>query len=132
MEKYTDFIKGDATKDPMPLYIKPDRKLSVQDVQNGMRDHYEGTDLDMTKDDGAGPYKVPYRWRPMNYKVDGVTYFNERAVATQQTGFVIVPQMRNWLPDPIGGVLWFGVDDADMTVFTPLYCSIQRLLSAIV
>lgn len=124
IDKYTDFIKGDATKEPMPLYIKPDKKLSVQDVQNGMRDHYEGTDLDMTKDDGAGPYKVPYRWRPMNFKVDGATYVNERAIATQQTGFVIVPQMRNWLPDAVGGVLWFGVDDADMAVFTPVYCSV--------
>ncbi len=124
MVKYTDFIKGDPTKEPMPLYIKPDRKLSVQDVQNVMRDHYEGTDLDMTKDAGAGPYKVPYRWRPMNFTVDGETYVNERAIATQQTGFVIVPQMRNWLPDAIGGILWFGVDDADMAVFTPLYCGI--------
>lgn len=124
MDQYTDFIKGDVTKEPMPLYIKPDRKLSVQDVQNGMRDHYEGTDLDMTQDAGAGPYKVPYRWRPMNFKVDGETYVNERAIATQQTGFVIVPQMRSWLPDAIGGVLWFGVDDADMAVFTPIYCSV--------
>ncbi len=124
MDKYTDFIKGDVTKEPMPLYIKPNRKLSVQDVQNDMRDHYEGTDLDMTKDAGAGPYKVPYRWRPMDFEVDGETYVNERAIATQQTGFVIVPQMRNWLPDAIGGILWFGVDDADMAVFNPLYCSI--------
>ncbi|GHT35448.1 peptidase C69 [Bacteroidia bacterium] len=123
MDKYTDFIKGDATKEPMPVYIKPDRKLSVQDVQNCMRDHYEGTDLDMTKDVGAGPYKVPYRWRPMNFKVDGKTYLNERAIATQQTGFIITPQMRSWLPDEIGGILWFGVDDADMAVFTPLYSS---------
>lgn len=126
MDKYTDFIKGDATKEPMPLYIKPDRKLSVQDVQNGMRDHYEGTDLDMTKDDGAGPYKVPYRWRPMNFKVDGKTYLNERAIATQQSGFVIVPQMRNWLPDAVGGILWFATDDADMAVFTPVYCSVTH------
>jgi len=124
MDKYTDFIKGDASKTPMPLYIKPDKKLSVQDVQNGMRDHYEGTDLDMTKDDGAGSYKVPYRWRPMTFEVDGKSYVNERAIATQQTGFVIVPQMRNWLPDAIGGVLWFAVDDADMAVFTPVYCSV--------
>lgn len=124
MDKYTDLIKGDPTKEPMPLYIKPDRKLSVQDVQNCMRDHYEGTDLDMTKDAGAGPYKVPYRWRPMSFKVDGKEYTNERAIATQQTGFVIVPQMRNWLPDAIGGVLWFAVDDADMTVFNPIYCSV--------
>jgi dipeptidase len=123
MDQYTDFIKGDTTREPMPLYIRPDRKLSVQDVQNCMRDHYEGTDLDMTQDAGAGPYKVPYRWRPMNFKVDGKTYLNERAIATQQTGFVIVPQMRNWLPDEVGGILWFGVDDADMAVFTPLYSS---------
>ncbi|MDR1258810.1 MAG: C69 family dipeptidase [Tannerellaceae bacterium] len=123
MDRYADFVKGDPSKEPMPLYIKPDRKLSVQDVQNCMRDHYEGTDLDMTKDIGAGPYKSPYRWRPMNFTVDGQTYVNERAIATQQTGFVIVPQMRNWLPDEIGGVLWFGVDDADMAVFTPLYSS---------
>ena len=127
MDKYTEFIKGDATKEPMPLYIKPNRKLSVQDVQNGMRDHFEGTDLDMTKDAGAGPYKVPYRWRPMDFEVDGETYINERAIATQQTGFVIVPQMRNWLPDAVGGILWFGVDDADMAVFTPVYCSVKAV-----
>jgi dipeptidase len=124
MDKYTSFIMGDTTKSPMPLYIKPDRKLSVQDVQQNMRDHYEGTVLDMTKDAGAGSYKVPYRWRPMHFEVDGKTYLNERAIATQQTGFVIVPQMRSWLPDEIGGILWFGVDDADMAVFTPLYSSI--------
>ena len=127
MDQYTDFIKGDPTKQPMPLYIKPNRKLSVQDVQQGMRNHYEGTDLDMTKDAGAGPYKVPYRWRPMTVKVDGVEYTNERAIATQQTGFVIVPQMREWLPDEIGGILWFGVDDADMAVFNPVYASSVRV-----
>ncbi|MDR2234333.1 MAG: C69 family dipeptidase [Tannerella sp.] len=123
MDQYADFIKGDPTKEPMPLYIKPDRLLSYRDVQHDMRDHYEGTDLDMTKDAGAGAYKVPYRWRPMYFTVDGEEYLNERAIATQQTGFVIVPQMRNWLPDAVGGILWFGVDDADMTVFNPIYCS---------
>lgn len=127
IDQYTDFIKGDPTKQPMPLYIKPNRKLSVQDVQQGMRNHFEGTDLDMTKDAGAGPYKVPYRWRPMTFKVDGVEYTNERAIATQQTGFVIVPQMREWLPDEIGGILWFGVDDADMAVFNPVYASSVRV-----
>lgn len=126
MDRYADFIKGDPSKEPMPLYIKPDRLLSVQDVQQAMRDHFEGTDLDMTKDAGAGPYKVPYRWRPMTFEVDGQEYTNERAIATQQTGFVIVPQMRNWLPDEIGGILWFGVDDADMTVFNPIYCSVTE------
>jgi len=123
MEQYKDFIKGDATKQPMPLYIKPNNKLSVLDVQNLMRDHYEGTDLDMTKDAGAGPYQVPYRWRPMYFTVDDQEYLNERAIATQQSGFVIVPQMRNWLPDVVGGILWFGADDADMTVFNPVYSS---------
>ena len=123
IEQYGDFIKGDATKTPMPLYIRPNRKLSVQDVQNCMRDHYEGSDLDMTKDAGAGPYKVPYRWRPMHFEVDGKEYLNERAIATQQSGFVIVPQMRSWLPDVVGGILWFGADDADMTVFNPVYSS---------
>ena len=126
MDKYTDFIKGDPSKEPMPLYIKPDRKLSVQDVQNAMRDHFEGTDLCMTNDAGAGPYKVPYRWRPMSFEIDGKEYLNERAIATQQTGFVIVPQMRNWLPDAIGGILWFGVDDANTAVFNPIYCSITE------
>lgn len=123
MDRYADLIKGDASKEPMPLYIKPDRLLSVQDVQNCMRDHFEGTDLDMTRDAGAGSYKVPYRWRPMTFNVDGQEYTNERAIATQQTAFVIVPQMRSWLPDAVGGILWFGVDDADMAVFTPIYCS---------
>ena len=124
MDQYMDLIKGDVMKKPMPLYVKPDRLLSVRDVQNGMRDHFEGTDLDMTKDAGAGPYKVPYRWRPMTFEVDGQEYTNERAIATQQTGFVIVPQTRNWLVDAVCGILWFGVDDADMAVFTPIYCSV--------
>lgn len=123
MSQYETFVKGDTTQSPMPLYIKPNRKLSVQDVHAGMRDHYEGTNLDMAKDAGAGPYKAPYRWRPMHFEVDGAKYLNERAIATQQTGFVIVPQMRNWLPDAVGGILWFGVDDADMTVFNPVYSS---------
>jgi dipeptidase len=123
MDRYADFIRGDAGKEPMPLYIRPDRKLSVRDVQRGMRDHYEGTDLDMTQDAGAGPYGVPYRWRPMHFTVDGQEYLNERAVATQQTAFVIVPQMRGWLPDALGGILWFGVDDADMAVFNPVYAA---------
>ena len=123
-EQYLPYIEG-KSKEPMPLYAKPTNKASVRDIQQAMRDHYEGTDLDMTKDAGAGPYKVPYRWRPSRFEVDGQLYTNERAIATQQTGFVIVPQLRSWLPDAIGGILWFGVDDADMAVFTPLYCSIQ-------
>ena len=123
MSAYLKLAMGDVSQKPMPLYIKPDRKLSVQDVQNVMRDHYEGTPLDMTKDAGAGSYGVPYRWRPLTFKVDGKEYFHERAIGTQQTGFVLVSQMRNWLPDEVGGIIWFGVDDADMTVFNPVYSS---------
>ncbi|KGO02467.1 peptidase C69 [Porphyromonas gulae] len=126
MGKYEAFIRNQS-KDKMPLYIVPDRKLSVADVRDMMRDHYEGTSLCMTNDPGAGPYKVPYRWRPMSFEVDGKEYVNERAIATQQTGFVFVAQLRNWLPDAIGGVNWFGVDDADMAVMTPIYCSTTRV-----
>ncbi|MDR3137797.1 MAG: C69 family dipeptidase [Tannerellaceae bacterium] len=127
MDRYVDFIKGDPSKEPMPLYIKPDRLVSVRDVQAAMRDHFEDTELDMVHDEGMGPYKVPYRWRPMHFTVDSVTYLHERAIATQQSGFVIVPQLRSWLPDEIGGILWFGTDDADMTVFTPMYCCLQTV-----
>ncbi|GAD05624.1 peptidase C69 [Porphyromonas crevioricanis] len=125
-KQYENFILGKSDT-PMPLYIKPDRKLSVGDVRDMMRDHYEGTCLDMTKDVGAGPYHVPYRWRPMTFVVDGKEYVNERAIATQQTGWVFVGQLRSELPDPIGGVLWFGTDDADMAVFTPIYCSVTEV-----
>ena len=128
MEKYLPLVMGyEPDAEPMPLYVKPNRKLSVADVQNMMRDHYEGTPMDMTKDPGAGPYDVPYRWRPMGFEVDGVEYVNERAIATQQTGFVLVAQLRSWLPDYVGGVLWFGVDDADMTLFKPMYGSMTRV-----
>lgn len=125
LDAYLPFLKGESDK-PMPLYVKADRKLTLQDVKNGMRDHYEGTEFCMTNDAGMGPYKVPYRWRPMTFKVDGQEYVNERAIATQQTGFVLCAQLRNWLPDVIGGVLWFGVDDAATAVFTPMYGSIKE------
>lgn len=125
LDAYLPFLKGESDK-PMPLYVKADRKLTLQDVKNGMRDHYEGTEFCMTNDAGMGPYKVPYRWRPMTFKVDGQEYVNERAIATQQTGFVLCAQLRNWLPDAIGGVLWFGVDDAATAVFTPMYSSIKE------
>jgi len=92
-----------------------------------MRDHFEGTPMDMTQDIGAGPYKLPYRWRPLEWDLDGVTYFNERAVSTQQTGFSFVAQMRSSLPNPIGGVLWFGVDDTYSTVYMPMYCAISEV-----
>lgn len=111
----------------MPLWIKPDQKLTVQDVMGMMRDHYQGTALDMTKDAGAGPFKLPYRWRPLTFKVDSADYVNERAISTQQTGFSFVSQSRSWLPNPIGGILWFGVDDSYSTVYAPMYCGITEI-----
>lgn len=121
-----DYAAGDVHADPMPLWIKPDQKLDNHDMMMAMRDHYEGTPLDMTVDIGAGPYKLPYRFRPLTWEVDGQTYFNERATATQQTGFSFVAEMRSWLPDPIGGIHWFGVDDAASSVYVPMYAGIQK------
>ena len=126
MAKYISYAKGE-TQEPMPLYIKPDRKLSIRDAQEMMRDHYEGTELDWTNDIGAGPFKSPYRWAPLTWESDSVKYCNERPIATQQSGFVFTAQMRSWLPNPIGGILWFGTDDAAQTVFTPMYCSITSI-----
>ncbi|MHC1777314.1 MAG: dipeptidase [Lentimicrobium sp.] len=130
MEKYAEYAKGHDLKNRMPLWIKPDRKLSVQDVMDMMRDYYQGTELDMTKDIGAGPYQSIVRWRPMTWKVDGESYFNERAISTQQTGFSFVAQSRSWLPGPIGGILWFGVDDTYSTVYVPMYCGITSVPSS--
>ncbi len=130
MEKYYDYASGHNLKNRMPLWIKPDRKIAVEDVMDFMRDHLEGTPLDMTKDMGAGPFGCPYRWRPLTWKVDGVTYCNERATSTQQTGFVFVAQSRSWLPHEIGGIFWFGVDDAASTVFVPMYSSITKVPEA--
>ncbi|MEN8118098.1 MAG: C69 family dipeptidase [Bacteroidota bacterium] len=135
METYTEYAKGliehggdnNFPVNRMPLWVKPDKQLSVQDVMGMMRDHFEGTDLDMTKDLGAGPFKLPYRWRGLTWEVDSVAYCNERAISTQQTGFSFVTQSRNWLPDPIGGILWFGVDDASSTCYAPMYCGINEI-----
>ena len=126
MDKYFDYASGHNLKNRMPLWIKPERKISVTDMMDFMRDHLEGTPLDMTKDMGAGPYKNPYRWRPLTFEVDGNVYCNERATCSQQCGFVFVAQSRSWLPDPIGGIHWFGVDDAASNVFVPMYCSITE------
>jgi dipeptidase len=123
-DKYEDFIMGES-EERMPLFFKPDKKVTARDIMDIMRDHFEGTALDMTKDAGAGAYKVPYRWRPLTWEVDGEEYLNERAIATQQTGFSFVAQMRGWLHNPIGGILWFGVDDADASVYVPMYAGIQ-------
>ncbi|NQU86764.1 MAG: C69 family dipeptidase [Mariniphaga sp.] len=111
----------------MPLWIKPDKKVSVQDVMDMMRDHFENTKLDMTQDIGAGPYRLPYRWRGLTWQVDSVDYCNERAISTQQTGFSFVSQSRSWLPNPIGGILWFGVDDTYSTCYIPMYCGITDI-----
>jgi len=138
MQKYMEYASGHITHDKksgyannrMPLWIKPDNKVSVHDVMNFMRDHLEGTKLDMSADIGAGPYECPYRWRPLTWKVNNVTYVNERATATQQTGFSFVAQSRNWLPDPIGGIFWFGVDDAASSVYSPMYCGMNKVPEA--
>jgi len=127
MDKYEDYAIGNNHSNPMPLWIKPDKKLTTQDVMALMRDHFEGTKLDMTKDIGAGPFANPYRWRPLTWKVDSVEYCNERAISTQQTGFSFVTESRSSLPDPIGGIIWFGVDDASSTVYVPMYCGIKKV-----
>lgn len=129
MEKYFPYIDmavtPNCTQDSiLPLYVKPEKPLSHRDVQNAMRDHFEGTPFDMTQDMGGGPFHAPYRWRPMTWEVDGVTYLHERAVATQQTGFVFVAEMRGWLPREVGVKTWFAVDDANTAVFCPIYNNI--------
>lgn len=131
MEQYYNYATGHDLSQRMPLWIKPDRKISNYDMMNFMRDHLEGTPLDMRLDIGAGSFGCPYRWRPLSWTLsddpEGREYTNERATATQQTGFVFVAESRNWLPDPIGGIFWFGVDDAGTTVFNPMYCGITEI-----
>jgi dipeptidase len=131
MNKYFSYVSGHDLSTRMPLWIKPDHKISNYDMMNFMRDHLEGTPLDMRKDVGAGPFGLPYRWRPLEWKIStdekAPEYCNERTTSTQQTGFVFVAECRNWLPDPIGGIFWFGVDDAATTVFTPMYCGITKV-----
>ncbi|MBN2347216.1 MAG: C69 family dipeptidase [Bacteroidales bacterium] len=127
MDQYLDYAKGENLENRMPLWVKPDKKLSVRDVMGLMRDYFQGTELDMTQDFGAGPYECIVRWRPLTWEVDGKTFFNERAISTQQTGFSFVAQSRLGLPDPIGGILWFGADDTYSTVYTPMYCGMQNI-----
>lgn len=122
MGKYVAWAAGDATAEPMPLYFKPKYPISLQDMQRGMRDHYEGTVFDITDDLGAGPFKMPYRVSPLSCEVDGKEYFNERPISTFQTAFTFVAQLRSFMPDECGGVMWFGTDDANMVVYTPVYC----------
>ena len=127
MKRYEQFAMGDKDAERLPLWVKPNRKLSVQDCMTLMRDHYEGTPMDMTQDVGAGPFHCPYRWRPMDFEVDGQKYVHERAISTQQTGFSFVAQCRKWLPSKLGGILWFGVDDTYSTVYCPVYCGTTQI-----
>ena len=126
LNHYISYINGE-TKERMPLWIKPSSKISAQDLKGFMRNHYEGTPLDMTKGFESGPYNTPFRPSPLTYKVDGIEYFHERPIGTQQTGFTFVAQMRNWLPNPVGGILWFGVDDATTNLYVPMYCGITSV-----
>ena len=129
MTPYLDWALGkNPNAQDMPLWVVPNKKVSVQDVENVMRDHYEGTPLSVAdgSDIGGGIWEMPYRPTPLMYKVDGKQYFNERPVSTQQSGFVFVSQMRSWLPREIGGVFWFANDDANMAAFTPVYCSMTE------
>ena len=123
-DRYLPWALGkDPNAEDMPLWIIPDRKLSVHDVEMGMRDHYEGTALALdTTNVGGGIYQMPYRPTPLQFKVDGKTYFNERPISTQQSAFSFVSQLRSWMPREIGGVIWFGNDDANMVAYTPVYC----------
>lgn len=129
MAPYEKYARGEdlQSKERMPLWIKPAQKVGVRDMMLYMRDHYEGTSMDMTKDLGAGPFACPYRWRPMTWSVDGQNYVHERATATQQTGFSFVAQCRSWMPDKIGGIYWFSVDDAASTCYVPIFVGITSV-----
>lgn len=129
MDKYLPYINGDfATCDHLPLWIKPDKPLTIRDLQQDMRDHYEGTPLDMTADMTAGPWGSPVRPLPMHFKAsDSNSYFRERSISTQQAGFTMACQMRRWLPDELGGVVWFNCDDANMVAYVPVYCGITQV-----
>ena len=124
---YLDYVMGRDLNADMPLFVFPRKKAGVKEVADVMRDHYEGTPMDMTQDIGAGGNALPYRWRPMEFTVEGKTYMNERAIATQQTGFWMVGQARNYVPDVVGGILWFGTDDAATSYLTPIYTSVTRV-----
>ena len=124
---YLDYVMGRDLNADMPLFVFPRKKAGVKEVADVMRDHYEGTPMDMTQDIGSGGNALPYRWRPMEFTVEGKTYMNERAIATQQTGFWMVGQARNYVPDVVGGILWFGTDDAATSYLTPIYTSVTRV-----
>ena len=124
---WLEFVMGYDLSGEMPLFVKPSRKITVKDVADVMRDHFEGTPMDMTTDIGAGGNGLPYRWRPMSFTVDGKNYLNERAIATQQTGFWFVAQARPNLPDEVGALIWFGCDDAATSYLTPIYANLTKV-----
>ena len=126
MKKYISYIEG-KDNNPMPLYIKPDRKLSLRDVEHMMRDHYEGTPLDPTQDISAGPFHSPYRMSALTTEVDGKKMFNERFIGTPQAAFTLVSQLRSNMPNCVGGIMWYGLDDSSFTVFTPVYCCTNKV-----
>ena len=127
MDRYLPWAEGrDKTAEPLPLWVIPNKKLSVADVETAMRDHFEGTPFALDSDIGGGIWQMPYRPTPLYYTVDGKKYFNERPTSTQQTGFSYVSQMRSWLPREVGGVLWFANDDGNMAPYTPVYCCVTE------
>ena len=127
MDEYWDYVTGKDLTHRMPLYVKPNRKISLSDMMSFQRDHFQGTELDKTLDPGAGPFGSPFRFNPLYWKYDDKPYFNERSIEVVQTGFSFIAQCRNWLPNCIGGIIWFGVDDTNSTVYTPFYCSISEV-----
>ena len=129
MDKYLPFLNGDLSEhDDLPLWIKPVKPVSYRDIQNDMRDHYEGTALDMTADVSAGPWASPYRNQPVNYYAsDSTKMFRERPIGCQQSGMTMVCRMRSWLPDAVGGILYFNLDDASMVAYVPVFCGVNRI-----
>ena len=128
MEQYWDYVTGkDLTHERMPLYVKPNRKITLDDMMSFQRNHYQGTELDKTMDPGAGDFGNPLRCNPLYWEYEGGKYFNERSIEVVQTGFSFIAQCRSWLPNAIGGIIWFGVDDTNSTVYTPFYCSIKEV-----
>ncbi len=124
---YLDYAMGHNLQHRMPLWVKPANKVTLTALADVMRDHFEGTPMDMTQDVGAGCNNLPYRWRPMEFEVDGETYVHERAIATQQTGYWILCQARGWMPDEVGGIIWFGADDAATSALTPVYTNVNAV-----
>ena len=127
MDRYVPWAAGiDPAAEPMPLWVKPNKLLTVQDVQAAMRDHFEGTPFALDSDMGGGIWQMPYRPTPLYFEYDGKKYFNERPTSTQQTAWTFVSQMRSWLPREVGGCFWFGNDDSNMVAYTPVYCCTNR------